>query len=147
MYATTLPLPTQTSHAGPAQAAVTADVTRPVTAAETLRPATAPGKADAVRGYTSEAALADPTRAEPGSVVNAKSTGQASGTETGKPADAEAPDPMVPPVPLRYLNQLMKPAEATPSASHGTVLAHDAVVHAEAAEKTAEAKSSLDILR
>jgi len=115
----------------------------PVRAVETARPVTAPQKSTAAQAFSREAKADEPIRAEPESVVSARSA-----TGNGPEAiDIEEPDPMVPPVPMRYLAELIKPRGDELRTPDEAETAQSQVEQVEAAEQSAEEGSSLDILR
>lgn len=146
MQALTLAPQTQTHHGLPSPESARAGTSEAVKAAETARPATAPAEVGASAPQTRETRLAEPVRAEPRSVVTAKD--EVAGGETGAPHEAKAPDPMVPPVPMRYLSELIKPQEQTPPVSEDAGADEAAgVARTRAAEAAAGTDSGLDILR
>ena len=96
----------------------------PAQAPETARPVGAPENAAKTDAYSSDRRTAEgPARAEPKSVVQARVPDDEPAVSEERPVDApEAfepssevepmPDPMIPPVPMKYLAELIRPQAA-----------------------------------
>ena len=139
--------------------ATSARSSEPAKVPETARPAAAPEKTQRTERYTADRPRApEPAQARPDTVVAARSTDQPA--PPNKPAENAArnepvpePDPLVPPVPMKYLAKLLfantdaRPAVPTPEPREVDEAERAPVAVIAAAEKAAEAGSSLDVLR
>ena len=161
------PSPSPSNGSGPERTdhATAARGDTPVERPEPPRPAAAPERSERSAEYTENrprAKLPEPASARAETVIAALSAGERpapasqaapeSDQVTPVPDPEPQPDPMVPPVPMRYLSELMKPAEQTAPVVQSSV-PDDVADKPSAVESItmqsarAEAGSSLDILR
>ena len=154
------PAPSHSNGAGSERTdhATSARAPEPAVNSETARPPTAPEKAEQSERYSADRArAAEPAKARPDTVVAARSA-EVSQERSNREARADkaepeaAPDPMVPPVPMKYLSKLLQAhtASAQPDqaqeAANSEAADHAPMAVIAASEKAAEANSSLDVL-